>query len=69
MTGPSPGSHNDGSPSSSNQTPLGHATAEVFDDDEQADGSLDDALLADDPLEGNGKASYSSHITSIETLG
>lgn len=66
MTGPSPGVHNAESSSSSNQTPVPHATAEDFDDYEQADLSLDNALLADDPLDGNGKASYSSHITSFE---
>ena len=69
MTGPSPGLQNVGSPSSSNQAPARHATAEVFDDNEQADLSLDDALLADDPLDGNGKASYSSRITSIQAAG
>ena len=69
MTGPSPGLHSAESSSSSNQAPVGHPTAEVFDDNEQADLSLDNALLADDPLDGNGKASYSSHITSIEVAG
>ena len=69
MTGTSPGSQNAGSPSSSNQASVGYATPEVFDDNEQADLSLDDALLADDPLDGNGKASYSSHLTSIEAVG
>lgn len=64
MTGPSPGLHNAGSSSSSNQAPLGPATAEDLEDYEQADLSLDNALLADDPLEGN--ASYSSHITPLE---
>ena len=69
MTGPSPGLQDAGSPSSSNQAPVGHATPEVFDDDEQADLSLDNALLADDPLDGNGKVSYSSHIIPIQAVG
>ena len=64
MTGPSPGSNDAGSSSSSNQATGGHATAEDFDDYEHADLSLDNALLADDPIDGNGKASYSLHITS-----
>ena len=68
MTGPSPGLPSAGSPSSSNQPP-GHPTAELFDDDEQADLSLDNALLADDPLDGNGKASYTSHMTWIKAAG
>ena len=67
MTGPSPGLHDAESSSSSSQTPLGHATLEDFEDDEQADVSLENALLAEDPLESNGKASYSSHITSLKT--
>ena len=66
MTGPSPGIHDTGSASSSNQVPLGHATVEAFSDYEQADVGLDDALPADDPLDGNVKASYSAHITSSE---
>lgn len=66
MTGPSPGIHNAESSSSSNQTSVHHATAEDFDDDDQADLSLDNALLANDPLDGNGKASYSSNIISFE---
>ena len=67
MTGPSPGLHDAGSSSSSSQTPVGHATAEDFEDYEQADLSLDNALLADDPLDGdNGKASYISHMTSLD---
>ncbi len=65
MTGPSPGSHDAGSSSSSSQTPVGHATAEEFEDYEQADLSLDNVLLADDPLDG-GKASYVSHMTSLD---
>ena len=65
MTGPSPDSYNASSASSSsNQGPVSHATVEDFDDYEQADLSLDNTLLNDDPLDGNGKASYSSHITS-----
>ncbi|KAF6234708.1 hypothetical protein HO173_007334 [Letharia columbiana] len=56
MTGPSPGLRDAGSPSSSSQALPGHATAEDIEDYEQADLSLDNALLADDPLEGNGKA-------------
>ena len=66
MTGPSPGLHDSESSSSSNQAPVSHATTRDFDDYEQADLSLNNALLADDPLDGNGKASYSSHITSLE---
>lgn len=66
MTGPSPGIHNAESSSSSNQTSVHQATVEDFDDYEQADLSLDNALLADDPLNSNGKASYSSHIISFE---
>lgn len=62
MTGPSPGLHDAGSSSSSAQALPGHATAEDFEDYEQADLSLDNALLADDPLEGNGKAPYESLI-------
>ena len=65
MTGPSPGSNDAGSSSSSNQATRGDATAEDFNDYEQADLSLDNTLLADDPLDGNGKASYSLHIPSI----
>ena len=69
MTGPSPGINSAESSSSSNRAPLGHATAEDFNDDEQADLSLDNALLDDDPLDDNGKASYSSHIISFEKPG
>lgn len=58
MTGPLPGLHDAGSSSMSNQALPGHATAEDIDDYEQADLSLENALLADDPLEGNGKAPY-----------
>ena len=60
MTGPSPGLHNAGSSSLSNQDLPGHATAEDIEDYEQADLSLENALLADDPLEDNGKAPYGS---------
>ena len=55
MTGPSPGTRGgEGSSSSGRQ---GHDDFEELDGDEAADLSLDNALLADDPLEdGNGKA-------------
>lgn len=66
MTGPSPGLHDVGSSSSSNQIPLGHPSAEEIEDYEQADLSLDNALLEDDPLEGNGKASYSPPAVSFK---
>ena len=56
MTGPSPGAQERG-PSS---WPSRHENTlvEDSDGDEHADESLDSALLADDPLEGNGKAPY-----------
>ena len=63
MTGPSPG--NAGSSSSSNHVVSGHVTAEDIEDYEQSDLSLDNALLEDDPLEGNGKAPYGSPITCL----
>ena len=67
MTGPSPGLHDAGDSSSSVQALPGHATAEDFEDYEQADLSLDNALLADDPLEGNGKAPYGLLINVFES--
>jgi len=51
MTGLSPGPNGEESSSSSGQPHYGHATAEDFDGDDQADLSLDNALLADDPLD------------------
>ena len=60
MTGPSPGSYNSESSSSSSRAPSGQPTVEDFEDYEQANLSLENALLADDPLDGNGKATYSS---------
>ena len=65
MTGPSPGLHDAGNSSSSSQALPGHTTAEDIEDYEQADLSLDNALLADDPLEGNGKAPYSLPILFV----
>ena len=65
MTGPPPGLHDVGSSSSSNQVSIGHPSVEEIEDYEQADLSLDNALLEDDPLEGNGKASYSSPVVSF----
>ena len=65
MTGPSPGLHDVGSSSSSNRVSIGHPLAEDIEDYEQADLSLDNALLEDDPLEGNGKASYCSPVISF----
>ena len=65
MTGPSPGLHDVGSSSSSNQVSIGHPSAEEIEDYEQADLSLDNALLEDDPLEGNGKPSYSAPVFSF----
>lgn len=62
MTGPSPGAHDAGSSSSSNQALPGHTAAEDIEDYEQGDLSLDKALLADDALVGNGKAPYSSPV-------
>ena len=62
MTGPSPGVHDAGSSSSSNQALPGHTAAEDIEDYEQGDLSLDNALLADDSLEGNGKAPYNSPV-------
>ena len=62
MTGPSPGVHDAGSSSSSNPGLPDYTTAEDIEYYEQADLSLDNALLADDPLEGNGKAPYSSPV-------
>jgi hypothetical protein len=59
MTGLAPGPYGEQSSSSSLLARYGHATAEDFDGDDQADLSLDNALLDDDPLdEGNGKAPY-----------
>ena len=69
MTGPSPGLLDPGSSSSSNQALPNHATAEDIEDYEQADLSLDNALLADDPLEGNGKAPYISHPNFLKAGG
>ena len=60
MTGSLPGLHDAGSSSLSNQALPGHATAEDIEDYEEADLSLENALLADDPLEGNRKAPYGS---------
>ena len=60
MTGLSPGLHDAGSSSLSNQDLPGHATVEDIEDYEQADLSLENALLADDSLEDNGKAPYGS---------
>lgn len=58
MTGPSPGLQGSESSSSSGPIQYNRVTAEDFDGDDQADLSLDNALLADDPLdEGAGKAS------------
>lgn len=68
MTGPSPGLHEAGSSSSSNKPLPGHATAEDIEDYEQADLSLDNALLADDFVEGNGKAPYSSPIKFLSDI-
>lgn len=65
MTGPSPGLRDSGSSSSATQALSEHATAEEIEDYEQADLSLDNALLADDPLEGNGKAPYGLSIISL----
>ena len=65
MTGSSPGLHDIGSSSSSNQALLGRAEAEDIEDYEQVDLSLDKALLADDPLEGNGKTPYRLRIFAL----
>lgn len=67
MTGPLPGLHDSGSSSLSNQALPGHATAEDIEDYEQADLSLENALLADDPLEGNGKATYGALFFFLDT--
>lgn len=57
MTGPSPGLYGDGSSSSSAQVPYDRGDLEDLDEDGEADLSLDNALLTDDPLsEGGGKA-------------
>ena len=49
--------HNSESPSSSRLAASRHAIAEEYERDEEGDLSLDNALLADDPLdEGTGKA-------------
>ena len=66
MTGPSPGLNDIWGSSSSNQALPGHITADDIEDYEQADLSLDNALLADDPLEGNGKAPYGLTIDSFK---
>ena len=57
MTGLSPGSNGEPSSSLSLLARYGHATTDDFDGDDQADLSLDNTLLEDDPInDGSGKA-------------
>lgn len=59
MDGYRPGQNGPQSSSSSTPNQYGRVTTEEFDDDDQADLSLDDALLSDDPLgETSGKVPY-----------
>lgn len=59
MKGDGPDQHGQESSSSSRPTQYGRVSAEDFDGDDNADLSLDNALLVDDLLEeGSGKAPY-----------